>query len=194
MNHHYDYNRDIEAAVDVMRRGGVIAYPTDTVWGIGCDAACADAVRRIYDIKHRADSKALITLVADEDMLASCIRGGIPDICRDYLRESDRPTTIVYPEGCNVAPELLAEDGSIGIRITRDDFSRDLCRMLGRAVVSTSANISGEPAAQSFRDISRDILDAVDYVALSCRESTGPSRPSRVVKLTEDGEMIVLRD
>ena len=97
MNHHSEYNNDIEAAVEVMRRGGVIAYPTDTVWGIGCDAACAVAVRRIYEIKHRADSKALITLVADEDMLAGCIEGEIPQACLDYLRESDRPTTIVYP-------------------------------------------------------------------------------------------------
>ena len=194
MNHHSEYNNDIEAAVEVMRRGGVIAYPTDTVWGIGCDAACAVAVHRIYEIKHRADSKALITLVADEDMLAGYIEGEIPQACLDYLRESDRPTTIVYPKGRNVASELLAEDGSIGIRITRDNYSNDLCRKLGGAVVSTSANISGEPAAKVYGDISKKILDSVDYVAFSCRDSVEALCPSRVVKLTEDGEIIVLRD
>ena len=133
-------------------------------------------------------------IFADEDMLAGCIEGEIPQACLDYLRESDRPTTIVYPKGRNVASELLAEDGSIGIRITRDSYSNDLCRMLGGAVVSTSANISGEPAAKVYGDISKKILDSVDYVAFSGRDSVEALRPSRVVKLTEDGEIIVLRD
>lgn len=194
MNQESEYINDINAAVSVMRRGGVIAYPTDTVWGIGCDASCSEAVKRIYEIKRRADSKALITLVSDEEMLSGYIDGSLPAICEEYVDHSERPVTVVYPHGRNVAAELLASDGSIGIRVTHCGYAGDLCRAMGGAVVSTSANISGEPAPSVFGEISREILDAVDYVAVTDRNGREPARPSRVIKLTENGDIIILRD
>jgi len=194
MNSYSDYTDDLNMAVAVLRAGGVIAYPTDTVWGIGCDAACSEAVRKVFNIKHRADSKALITLVADEGMLACHIAGGIPQECLEYINAGDRPVTVVYPGGVDVAPELLAADGSIGIRIVREGFASDLCRALGGPVVSTSANLSGEAAPSVYGEIKSEILDAMDYVARSGRDDTMPSRPSRVVKITETGDIIILRD
>ena len=194
MNSDYDYKKDINSAVEAMRAGGVIAYPTDTVCGIGCDASCSEAVRKVFTIKHRADSKALITLVADEEMLGRYVPGVIPDACRSIINAGGRPVTVVYPHGRNVAPELLAADGSIGVRITRSGFPADLCQALGGAVVSTSANISGHPAARTFAEIDPAILEAVDYVALSGRDNDVPAMPSRVVKIADDGEIIILRD
>lgn len=194
MNSDYDYKKDINSAVEAMRAGGVIAYPTDTVWGIGCDASCSEAVHKVFAIKHRADSKALITLVADEEMLGRYVPGAIPDACRSIINAGGRPVTVVYPHGRNVAPELLAADGSIGVRITRSGFPADLCKALGGAVVSTSANISGHPAARTFAEIDPAILEAVDYVALSGRDNDVPAMPSRVVKIADDGEIIILRD
>ncbi len=194
MNQDPEYIRDIETAVSVMKNGGIIAYPTDTVWGIGCDATNDAAVKRIYEIKRRSDSKALITLVPDEEMLQRHIDGCVPSVCREMLQSSDRPTTVVYPRGRELAPSLLAGDGSVGIRITRNGFPGDLCRTMGCPVVSTSANISGEPAASVFSEISPEILDAVDYVALTGRDADSPSRPSRVVKITDGGDVIILRD
>lgn len=194
MNQDPEYIRDIETAVAVMKNGGVIAYPTDTVWGIGCDATNDAAVKRIYEIKHRSDSKALITLVSDEVMLLRHVDGDVMAVCHDILQASDRPTTVVYPHGRDLAPSLLASDGSVGIRITKGGFPGDLCRAMGCPVVSTSANISGEPAASVFGEISQDIISAVDYVALTGREAEAPSRPSRVVKITDDGGIIILRD
>lgn len=181
---------DIERAVDAMRRGGVIVYPTDTVWGIGCDARCSEAVRRVFEIKRRADSKALITLVDSELMLArhtACCQ--LPAIAA----ESGRPVTVVYPKGIGVAPELLAEDGSIGVRLTRESISAGLCGALGAPLVSTSANISGEPTPTCFDQIDAEILSEVDYVMASRRDDCTATQPSMVVKLMADGNIIILR-
>lgn len=190
-----DYAADIVAAVKVMRRGGVIAYPTDTVWGIGCDATCTGAVKRIFEIKRRADSKALITLVGDIDLLHRVVGGRVPDKCQEFIKsQSPRPVTMVYPRGEGVAKELLAPDGSIGIRFTPDGFPGDLCRAMGVPVVSTSANISGKPSPSVYSEIPADILEAVDYVCQTGRDNLAPSRPSMVAKLNADGEIIILRD
>ena len=194
MNSDYDYTDDLSKAVAALRSGGVIAYPTDTVWGIGCDATCSEAVRKVFEIKHRADSKALITLVADEDMLAHHIADGVGRQGIEYVMSSDRPVTVVYPGGQGVAPELLAADGSIGIRIVGDGFASDLCRALGGPIVSTSANISGEPAPAVYGAIDPALLDTLDYVAMTGRDNAAPSRPSRVVKITDTGDIIILRD
>lgn len=194
MNSDYDYTYDLHKAVAALRSGGVIAYPTDTVWGIGCDATCSEAVKKVFEIKHRADSKALITLVADEDMLAGHIADGAGRCGIEYVSASDRPVTVVYPGGRDVAPELLAADGSIGIRIVRDGFASDLCRALGGPIVSTSANISGEPAPAVYGSIEPALLDRLDYVALTGRDNAAPSRPSKVVKITDTGDIIILRD
>lgn len=183
---------DISKAVSVMKRGGVILYPTDTVWGIGCDATSSDAIRRVYEIKRRSDSKALISLVSDIDMLERFV-GNVPLSVADFLEKSDRPTTVVYPSCRLLAPELLADDGSAGIRVTSEIYSRGLCQELGVPVVSTSANISGEPAPALFSEISDEIISAVDYVADFRRDDSTVSAPSRVVKLNSDGSFIILR-
>lgn len=183
---------DISKAVSVMKRGGVILYPTDTVWGIGCDATSSDAVRRVYEIKQRSDSKALISLSSDIDMLERFV-GNVPLSVADFLEKSDRPTTVVYPSCRLLAPELLADDGSAGIRVTSEIYSRGLCQELGVPVVSTSANISGEPAPALFSEISDEIISAVDYVADFRRDDSTVSAPSRVVKLNSDGSFIILR-
>ena len=162
---------DIRQAVEVMRRGGVILYPTDTIWGIGCDATNEEAVRRVYDIKKRDDSKALICLVDSDHRLQRYV--------------SDVPK--------NLAPNLLAEDGSVGIRVTREEFSRQLCYRFQKAVVSTSANVSGEPSPACFDDISDEIKNAVDYIVQSRRKEKTKAVPSSIIKLGSDGEVAIIR-
>jgi L-threonylcarbamoyladenylate synthase len=186
------FQEDILAAVAVMKNGGVILYPTDTVWGIGCDATCADAVRKVYDIKHRTDSKALISLVSGMDELKDYV-GEIPDTIVALLENSPRPTTVVYPICRNLAKGLMADDGSAAFRITSEAYSGELCRQLGSPVVSTSANISGETAPAIFREISQEIISAVDYVASYRRDDMALASPSRVMKVNSDGSTIILR-
>ena len=187
---------DIRRAVETMRKGGVILYPTDTVWGIGCDATNVEAVKRVYDIKQRDDSKALICLVDSDARLQRYFRQ-VPDVAWqliDSLQEGDaRPTTLVLDGAVNLAENLIAEDGSIGIRITNEPFSKELCYRFQKAVVSTSANISGEPAAQNYCDIDPRILEAVDYVCWSRRQEHKPHTPSSIIKLKENGEVTVIR-
>lgn len=183
---------DIRMAVEVMKRGGVILYPTDTVWGLGCDATNASAIKRIYDIKRRSDSKALISLVSDRDMLEAHV-GELPEVAVGYISDDARPTTIVYPSCKNVAVELMASDGSAAMRLTREAYSRSLCDGLGCPVVSTSANVSGETAPVIYPEISEEIREAVDYVAHYRRDDTTVSLPSRIIKLNADGTSIILR-
>ena len=181
---------DIKKAVETMRQGGVILYPTDTVWGIGCDATNAEAVKRVYDIKQRDDSKALICLVDSDARLQRYVRQ-VPDVAWqliDSLKDSDaRPTTLILDGAVNLAPNLIADDGSIALRITQEPFSRELCYRFQKAVVSTSANISGEPAAQNYRDIDPRIIEAVDYVCWSRRQEHQPHQPSCIIRLRENG-------
>lgn len=187
---------DIKQAVEVMRKGGVILYPTDTVWGIGCDATNAEAVKRVYEIKLRDDSKALICLVDSDARLQRYVRN-VPDVAWqliDSLQESDaRPTTLILDGAINLAPNLIAEDGSIALRITQEPFSKELCYRFQKAIVSTSANISGEPAAQNYRDIDPKILEAVDYVCWSRRQEHQPHQPSSIIRLRQDGEVEIIR-
>lgn len=183
---------DIKKAVEVLRQGGVILYPTDTVWGIGCDATNADAVQRIYDIKHRDDSKAMICLVDSDNRLQRYVKQ-VPDVAWDIFELSEKPTTVILDGAKNLAPNLIAEDGSIALRITREDFSRELCFRFQKALVSTSANISGEPAAQNYRDIAPEILEAVDYVCWSRRQEHKPHTPSSIIKLGINGDVTIIR-
>lgn len=183
---------DIKKAVEVLRQGGVILYPTDTVWGIGCDATNADAVQRIYDIKHRDDSKAMICLVDSDNRLQRYVKQ-VPDVAWDIFELSEKPTTVILDGAKNLAPNLIAEDGSIALRITREDFSRELCFRFQKALVSTSANISGEPAAQNYRDIAPEILEAVDYVCWSRRQEHKPHTPSSIIKLGVNGDVTIIR-
>ncbi|MBR1689051.1 MAG: threonylcarbamoyl-AMP synthase [Prevotella sp.] len=184
--------QDIKNAVEVLRKGGVILYPTDTIWGIGCDATNAEAVRRVYEIKQRADSKALICLVDSDARLQRYVRN-VPDVAWQLIDCIDRPTTIILDGAVNLAPNLIAEDGSIGIRITSEPFSKELCYRFQRAIVSTSANISGQPAAQNYRDIAPELLEAVDYVCWSRRQEHKPHDPSSIIKLTADGQVTIIR-
>ena len=186
---------DIKQAIEVMRRGGVILYPTDTVWGIGCDATNAEAVKRVYAIKQRDDSKALICLVDSDSRLQRYVRN-VPDVAWqliDSLKEGDRPTTLILDGAINLAENLIADDGSIGIRITQEPFSKELCFRFQKAIVSTSANISGEPAAQNYRDIDPRILEAGDYVCWSRRQEHKPHMPSSIIRLREDGQVEIIR-
>jgi L-threonylcarbamoyladenylate synthase len=195
-------------ALEVLRRGGVILYPTDTIWGIGCDATDPDAVRRVYEIKRRSDSKSLVLLASDLDMVARYITK-IPDVAIDLVEVNDKPMTIIYPGAvCSQVPaegesapkdrwhlawNTVAEDGSVGIRIPMMDFCKELVRRLGRPLVSTSANISGEPSPKTFKDIPEEIRSAVDYIVSPSmdRESTGLA--SQIIKLEVDGEVKIIR-
>ena len=188
---------DIRQAVECMRKGGVILYPTDTVWGIGCDATNTEAVKRVYEIKQREDSKALICLVDSDARMQRYFRN-VPDVAWqliDSLKEAPdaKPTTLILDGAINLAPNLIAEDGSLGIRITNEPFSKELCFRFQKAIVSTSANISGEPAAQNYCDIDPRILEAVDYVCWSRRQEHKPHTPSSIIKLKENGEVTVIR-
>ena len=187
---------DIKKAVETMRKGGVILYPTDTVWGIGCDATNVDAVKRVYAIKQRDDSKALICLVDSDARMQRYFRT-VPDVAWqlvDSLKESDaKPTTLILDGAINLAENLIADDGSVGIRITNEPFSKELCYRFQKAIVSTSANISGEPAAQNYCDIDPRIIEAVDYVCWSRRQEHKPHTPSSIIKLKENGEVMIIR-
>lgn len=186
------YAEDIRKAVDVMRKGGVILYPTDTVWGIGCDATNADAVDKIYAIKRRAESKAMICLIDSTARLQRYVRG-VPSVAWDIMELTTKPTTIIFDRAVNVAPNLLAADGSIAIRVTDEPFSKELCFRMQRPIVSTSANISGEKPASNFRDIAPELLDAVDYVCKSRRGEKQPHTPSAIIRLRSNGEVEVIR-
>ena len=187
---------DIRQAVETMRKGGVILYPTDTVWGIGCDATNVEAVKRVYAIKQRDDSKALICLVDSDARMQRYFRT-VPDVAWqliDSLKESDaKPTTLILDGAINLAENLIADDGSVGIRITNEPFSKELCFRFQKAIVSTSANISGEPAAQNYCDIDSRIIEAVDYVCWSRRQEHKPHTPSSIIKLKENGEVMIIR-
>ncbi len=184
-------DEDINRAVAVLRRGGIIAYPTDTVWGLGCDAANAEAVSRLYELKRRSDAKAMISLVADVAMLEATV-DDIPEAALQIVELAVSPVTIVYDHPYGLAPNLLASDGSAGVRVTSEAFSRGLCKALGRAVVSTSANFSGEPAARCFAEIDPELLAGVDYVAATGRESSG-SKASSVIKVDSHSRVTILR-
>lgn len=187
-----EYREDISKAVEVMNKGGVVLYPTDTIWGIGCDATNEEAVKRVFEIKRRNDAKALITLIDSEAKLEAYV-SEVPEVAWQLIEVAERPLTIIYDGARNLAPNLMAEDGSVGIRITREEFSRNLCMRMRRPIVSTSANISGEPSPKNFSDISPEILAAVDYVCTSRREESQNPPASNIIKLGVSGEVKVIR-
>ena len=183
---------DIKKAIEVMKQGGIILYPTDTVWGIGCDATNKEAVAKVYAIKKRDDSKALICLVDSDARLQRCFRN-VPNVAWELLDAAIKPTTVILDDAVNVAENLVAEDGSLAMRITSEPFSKELCYRFQKPVVSTSANVSGEPAAANYEDISEEILNAVDYVCWSRRQEYKPHTPSSIIKLGRNGEVTVIR-
>ena len=193
MENRYD-KQDLQQALCVLREGGVILYPTDTVWGIGCDATNADAVARVYEIKKRINSKAMLVLLDGAGKLQGYMEK-VPETAWILLEASEgqRPMTIIYPNAKNLAPNLLAEDGSVGIRITQEVFSKALCEQLRRPIVSTSANISGEASAAIFSEISPEIINAVDYICLFRREDNTPAQPSSIIKIDDKERITIIR-
>lgn len=186
-------DEEVIKAAQVIKEGGVILYPTDTVWGIGCDATNENAVAKIFEIKQRGESKSLVTLVSDIDMLARYVKE-IPPIALELIEVNDSPMTIIYPDACNLAPNVVAEDGSAGIRIPMNEFCKQLCYKLKRAIVSTSANISGEAAPNSFEDISRQIKESVNHiVSPTMEESNSTHKASQIIKVKHNGEIQIIR-
>jgi L-threonylcarbamoyladenylate synthase len=184
---------EAKKCVEVMRKGGVILYPTDTVWGIGCDATNAEAVKRVYEIKRRADNKALLLLVDSADRISRYV-ANVPMVAWDLIELTDKPLTIIYDGARNLAPNLIAEDGSVGIRVTSELFSKELCYRFQKAVVSTSANVSGEPTPRFFAEISPEIIDAVDYVVNYKQLEKGSPKSSSIIKLKENGTVTIIRE
>ena len=191
---------DIARALETLQQGGIIVYPTDTVWGIGCDATNAEAVSRIYRLKQREDSKSMLVLLDAPGKLQGYVQE-VPEIAWNLLETTtddeeaapQRPLTIIYPGAKNLAENLIAEDGSIGIRITSEPFSHALCQRLKRPIVSTSANMSGQPAARFYDEIDEAILTGADYVCRFRRDDQTPHEPSSIIKLCADGTFQIIR-
>ena len=185
-----DFQEDIEQCLATLKKGGLIVYPTDTIWGIGCDATNPDAVARIYALKQRAESKSMIVLVADEkDVLR--YTAGVDLGLFDYLKTVEKPTTVVYEGAIGLASNLLAEDGSVGIRIVREPFCRHLVKRLRKPLVSTSANVSGRPAPGWFGEIGESIRQNVDYVVKFRQEDATERAPSAVVRWRNNGVEVI---
>lgn len=183
---------DIVKAVEVLRSGGVILYPTDTIWGIGCDATNPAAVNRIYEIKQRQDTKSMLVLMENPNLLNSYI-SEVPEIAWELIEVADTPLTIIYPGAKNMAANLLASDGSIGIRITNEAFTQQLIQRFRKPVVSTSANISGQKSPQNFAEISDEIKKSVDYIVRFRQDDPSRSNPSGIIKLGVGGQIEVIR-
>jgi len=184
---------DIKEACRIMNEGGVILYPTDTIWGIGCDATNPEAVRRVYEIKQRADSKAMIVLV-DSPVKVDFYVDDVPEVAWDLIELTEKSLTIIYSGARNLAPNLLAEDGSVGIRVTTEKFSHQLCQRFRKAIVSTSANISGQPSPGNFNDISDVIKSSVDYIVSYRQDDLSRPAPSGIIKLDKGGVIKIIRE
>lgn len=186
------FEEDIKKALETLRTGGIILYPTDTVWGIGCDATNESAVKKIYELKRRAESKSMLALVDSDAMLERTVRD-IPEVAWQLIEAAVDPLTIIYDHPYGVAANLLADDGSLGIRITSERFSKELCRRLRRPIVSTSANISGEKAPALFFGISEAVKEGCDYVVEYGRDSNTQKKPSNIIKVSDGGVIKVIR-
>jgi L-threonylcarbamoyladenylate synthase len=186
---------DLQQALRVLRAGGVILYPTDTVWGIGCDATNAEAVARVYAIKQRVDSKAMLVLLDGAGKLQGYMEK-VPDTAWMLLEanEGQRPMTIIYPKAKNLAANLLAEDGSVGIRITNEAFSKQLCMRFKKPIVSTSANVSGQPTPAFFDEISEEIKAGVDYIVQARQDDREKKQPSSIIKFEKNGTFAIIRE
>ncbi len=181
---------EIEKTIEVLKSGGVILYPTDTVWGLGCDATNPDAIKRIDEIKKRAEGKHYIVLLDDDRKLNKYVQH-VPDLAWDLVEYASKPTTIIYPQAANLPDEVVAENGSIAIRIVNEGFCNKLIRKYNKPLVSTSANISNQPNPSNLTDIDSSILDAVDYVVNLPAKST--NKPSVIIRLEKNGEIEFIR-
>ncbi len=186
-------NEEILKALEVLHNGGLILYPTDTIWGIGCDATNTEAVKKIYQLKQREDCKSMLVLIDNAAKLNSYM-DQVPEMAWDLIEFSTKPLTIIYPNAKNLAKNLIAEDKSIGIRISKEEFSNKLCQRFRKPVVSTSANISGQPSPACFNDISEEIKNSVDYIVNYRQEETINPAPSGIIKLGLGGEINIIRE
>lgn len=184
---------DIKKACEVLNKGGLILYPTDTIWGIGCDATNEEAVKKVFALKKRADSKALIVMI-DNPVKLDFYVDEVPELAIDLIEVSQKPMTVIYDKGRNIASNLLAEDGSLAIRVTNERFSNELCKRFRKAIVSTSANVSGTPAPRYFNEIDDEIISGVDYVVQYRQDDTTPANASSIIKLKNDGEIKIIRE
>ncbi len=183
---------DLKKAVEVLREGGLILYPTDTIWGIGCDPTKEESVDRIYRLKQRSDSKSMLILVESSQRLYSYVQQ-VPEIAFQLIDVSDRPLSIVYPGARNLAPNLIATDGSVGIRVCRDPFCTELISRFRKPLVSTSANLHGQDPPAWFGEISEEIIKGVDYVVRWRQDEQKGGKPSSVIWLGPDGSFRILR-
>ena len=184
---------DLKKACEVLHRGGLILYPTDTIWGIGCDATNETAVQSVYALKQRTDHKAMLVLL-DSPLALNCFVSDVPAIACNLIEISNKPLTIIYPNAKNLAFNLLGEDGSVGIRITNERFSRELCKLFSKPLVSTSANISGLPSPELFAEIAEAVKSGVDYIVRYRQHETLRAKPSGIIKLNEDGCIQIIRE
>ncbi len=188
-----DFREDIKEAVRVMRAGGIILYPTDTIWGLGCDATNEEAVKKIYALKQRPDSKSMLVLTDHEAKLERIV-DEVPEVAYNLIEVSEKPLTIIYSGAKNIAPNLIAQDGSVGIRITKEAFSKALCEAFRMPIVSTSANISGQPSAHNFAEISDEIKQGVDYIVKYRQNDFSKASPSSIIKLEKGGVVTIIRE
>ena len=186
------FNEDVKKAVEALQNGGLILYPTDTVWGIGCDATNEEAVQKIFDIKKRSVNKPMMVLLHNENMLDRYVVE-VPDIAWQLIDVTDKPLTIIYPNAKNLAKNLIAPDGSVGVRLVNDKFCSALLQQFKKPIVSTSANISGQAVASIFKEISNEIKSGVNYIVSYKQDSTQHSSPSSIIKIGLGGEIEILR-
>lgn len=185
-------DNELKKAVEVLKAGGTILYPTDTIWGIGCDATNKSAVEKVYKIKQRSESKSLIVLIENELLLNKYLKE-VPEIAWELIEHADSPLTIVYPDARGLANNVVNEDGSIAIRIVKDEFCEKLIHRLGKPLVSTSANVSGEPSPKNYHEISEHILHAVDYVVNLRQAESLNQKPSSIIQVGIKGEIKIIR-
>ncbi|MBE0639612.1 MAG: threonylcarbamoyl-AMP synthase [Bacteroidales bacterium] len=184
---------EVEKTVQVLKRGGTILYPTDTIWGIGCDAANQKAVDKVYKIKQRIEGKSLLILVDTPERIHDYV-GNLSPVVFDLVKNYNKPLTVIYQDAKNVAKGVAAEDRTIGIRVVQDEFCREVIRQFGKAIVSTSANLSGEPPALRFQQISEKITSQVDYIVNLSQNEIRTMKPSRIIRISEKGDFEIIRD
>ena len=187
------FRDDIEKSLKILNQGGVLLYPTDTIWGIGCDATDSAAIERVYAIKQRKDTQSMLSLVDGLDMLALYV-SDVPEVAVQLMKKAVKPLSIVYPKARNLAANLIAANGSIGIRVVQEPFCQQLVKAFGKPIVSTSANISGKPTPATFDEISADIKNAVDYTVRWRQDDRQPAKASSIALLKADGNVQIIRN
>lgn len=188
-----DFENDVTASLAALRTGGLILYPTDTIWGIGCDATNEEAVKKVFALKQRPEKKSLVILLADVKDLLKYVAHPDPAIA-DLIASFDRPTTVIYEGALDLAPSVINEDGTVAIRLVQDPFCRHLVKRLRKPLVSTSANLSGQPSPAFYADIDPAVKSGVDYVVSYRQDDNTPKQPSRIVKLLKDGTLQIIRE